>query len=477
MLFTSTVFLFLFLPLLIAVHFLARGIPQRNAVLLAASLFFYAWGEHVFVLLLLVSIGLNHLFGRLIADRRGRGSGAVLALGVVANLSLLGLFKYANFAADNLNPLMVAIGVAPVRLDAIHLPLGISFFTFQAMSFLFDVHRGQVSDRPGLLRTALYISLFPQLIAGPIVRYASIADQLVRRVVTRGDFAAGLQRFTIGLAKKALVADALAIPADAIFAVPAGQLSFAMAWVGAVCFALQIYFDFSGYTDMAVGLGRIFGFRLPENFRHPYVATSIRDFWRRWHITLSTWFRDYLFIPMGGSRRSTARVAFNLLTIFVLCGLWHGASWNFVVWGLIHGAFLAVERTGFGRRLAAAPRGLRHAYVLGVVVVAWVPFRTESLTAASLHVAAMFGLGPGGFQAGAVDFYLMPRALFWLAVAVLGSTPLVASLGRRMREGRDAGGLDAFAAWTLPVALGVMLLASVAALAAGTQNPFIYFRF
>jgi alginate O-acetyltransferase complex protein AlgI len=477
MLFTSTVFLFLFLPLLVSVHFLARGMAQRNALLLAASLFFYSWGEHVFVLLLLASIGLNHVFGRLIAERRDRGSGAVLALGVAVNLALLGYFKYANFAVDNLNRLLGALGASPVQIEAIHLPLGISFFTFQAMSFLFDVHRGRVSDRPGFLRTALYISLFPQLIAGPIVRYASIAEQLVRRTVSRSDFAAGLQRFTIGLAKKALVADALAVPADAIFAVPGGQLSFAMAWLGAICFALQIYFDFSGYTDMAVGLGRIFGFSLPENFRHPYVATSIRDFWRRWHITLSTWFRDYLFIPMGGSRRSAARVAFNLLTVFVLCGLWHGAAWNFVVWGLIHGVFLAVERTAFGRRLAAWPRWLRHVYVLLVVVVAWIPFRSESLAAALQYAAAMFGLGSGGFHAGAVDFYLTPRTVFWLAVAMIAATPIAASLGSRMRDVHSEAVPGAWVAWTLPAVLGAMLLVSVAALAAGTQNPFIYFRF
>jgi len=479
MLFTSTVFLFLFLPLLLAVYFSARSIRQRNVVLLIASLFFYAWGEQAFVVLLLASIGLNHLFGRWIADRRDRGAGRVLALGVAANLALLGFFKYANFAIDNLNRLVDQLGLPTLQIDPIHLPLGISFFTFQAMSYLIDTRRGRIPDQPGFLRTALYISLFPQLIAGPIVRYGMIAEHLARRVTSRAGFAAGLQRFTIGLGKKALIADGLAIPADAIFSVPAEQISFGMAWLGVVCFSLQIYFDFSGYTDMAVGLGRIFGFRLPENFRHPYVATSIRDFWRRWHITLSTWFRDYLYIPLGGSRRSSPRVAFNLLMVFLLCGLWHGASWNFAVWGLFHGAFLAAERTAFGRWLASSSRPLRHAYVLFVVTVAWVPFRTESLPGALHYLGAMFGLGAGAFRLGPVGSYFTGEVALWLAAAVIGATPIVSRVSNRIERAQIEGRPDAGAwlAWTAPVALCAVLLASIASLAASTQNPFIYFRF
>jgi alginate O-acetyltransferase complex protein AlgI len=458
MLFTSTVFLFLFLPLLLVVYFSARSIRQRNVLLLIASLLFYAWGEQAFVVLLLASIGLNHSFGRWIANRRDRGAGRVLTLGVAANLALLGFFKYANFAIDNLNHLVDQLDLPTVQIDPIHLPLGVSFFTFQAMSYLIDTRRGRIPDQPGFLRTALYISLFPQLIAGPIVRYGMIADQLVQRVTSRAGFAAGLRRFTIGLGKKALIADGLAVPADAIFNLPAEQISFGMAWLGVVCFALQIYFDFSGYTDMAVGLGRIFGFRLPENFRHPYVATSIRDFWRRWHITLSTWFRDYLYVPMGGSRRSSPRIAFNLLMVFLLCGLWHGASWNFAVWGLLHGAFLAAERTAFG---------------------GWVPFRAESLPDALHYLSAMFGLGPGAFRLGPVGSYVTGETALWLAAAVIGATPIVTRVSNRIERAQLEGRPDATArlAWTFPVALGAVLLASIASLAGSTQNPFIYFRF
>jgi alginate O-acetyltransferase complex protein AlgI len=390
----------------------------------------------------------------------------------------LGFFKYANFAIDNLNPITDAFGLPPVEIGPIHLPLGISFFTFQAMSFLVDLRRGQIPDRPGFLRTALYISLFPQLIAGPIVRYRTIGSQLARRIVTRSAFASGLQRFTIGLGKKALIADGLAIPANAIFAVPADEISFGMAWLGALCFALQIYFDFSGYTDMAVGLGRLFGFSLPENFRYPYVATSIRDFWRRWHITLSSWFRDYLYVPLGGSRRTSGRVAFNLLVVFLLCGLWHGASWNFAVWGLFHGAFLALERTAFGRWLAVSPRALRHMYVLLVVAVAWVPFRSESVSYALHYTAAMFGLGAGTFALGPVGYYLDGATVLWLVAGVIGSTPVGVALSRRIDAAERAQrGRFGWPAWAVPVALGAILLASAASLAAGTQNPFIYFRF
>jgi alginate O-acetyltransferase complex protein AlgI len=478
MLFTSTVFLFLFLPGLLAVYFAARSTTQRNLVLLLASLFFYAWGEQTFVLLLLGSIGLNHLFARWIASGAAGRPGRVLALGLAANLALLGGFKYGNFAIDNLNRLTAAFGLPALEVGPIHLPLGISFFTFQAMSFLVDLRRGGIPERPGLLHTALYISLFPQLIAGPIVRYRMIALQLRRRAVTRAAFASGLQRFTIGFAKKTLIADGLAIPGDAIFSLPAAEVSFGMAWLGAICFTLQIYFDFSGYTDMAVGLGRLFGFGLPENFRHPYVATSIRDFWRRWHITLSTWFRDYLYVPLGGSRREPRRVAFNLLVVFLLCGLWHGASWNFVVWGLLHGAFLALERTAFGRALAAMPRPLRHAYVLAVVVIAWVPFRAGSLPEALHYLAAMFGLGAGGFAPGPVAYYLDGATALWLVVGVIASTPLCTAVGRRIDAAEDtASGRVGWPAWAVPAALAALLVAGVATVAAGTQNPFVYFRF
>ena len=348
MLFTEPTFLFLFLPLLLALYFATFSREHGsygNALLLVASVIFYAKGGGAFTWLMLASITFNYWMG--IAVDRARASDrakAVLAFAVTVNLIVLGIFKYANFFADNVNTLFLALGANPIVVPRVLLPIGISFYTFHAISYVVDVYRGDAIAQKSPVHAALYLLLFPQLIAGPIIRYRDLADQLARRTVTVDDFAYGVRRFVIGLGKKVLVANVVAAPADAIFTMPLAQLSTGHAWLGLVCYTLQIYFDFSGYSDMAIGLGRMFGFRFPENFRWPYIARSVQEFWRRWHISLSTWFRDYLYVPLGGNRGTPARTYANLVTVFFLCGLWHGASWNFVIWGLWHGAFLVVER-------------------------------------------------------------------------------------------------------------------------------------
>jgi alginate O-acetyltransferase complex protein AlgI len=333
MVFSSPVFLFLFLPIVLGIYFILPRF-MRNCWLLVMSLLFYTWGEHLFTLVMLASIAMNYLSGLLIDRfRGGRGANHVLWASVAANLVLLICYKYSDFLLANLNVLLIAAHWQPLHEKPTHLPIGISFFTFHAISYVIDVHRGNARVQKNFLNFALYESLFPQLVAGPIIRYQDIADQIDRRRETLSGFAYGVIRFITGLSKKMLIANVLAVSADEIFALPSGGLSTSVAWLGAICYALQIYFDFSGYSDMAVGLGHMFGFRFVENFNYPYVSRSIQEFWRRWHISLSTWFRDYLYIPLGGNRVSPRRIYLNLIIVFFLCGLWHGASWNFVIWG------------------------------------------------------------------------------------------------------------------------------------------------
>ena len=482
MLFTEPAFLFLFLPLLLAVY-VATPRRLRNLVLLGASLYFYAAGEPRYVVVMLGSILLNYAAGLAIgAVRRERARSVVLAAGVTANLLLLGAFKYAGFAVANLNVLLDAVGAARLPVPDVALPIGISFFTFQAMSYIVDVYRRETPPQRNLLRLALYVALFPQLIAGPILRYAAVASQLVHRRITARGFAEGIRRFIVGLGKKMILANGVAGTVDTIFATPAAQLAPAVAWLGIVCYALQIYFDFSGYSDMAIGLGRMFGFTFPENFRHPYVARSIGEFWRRWHITLSSWFRDYLYIPLGGNRVSRPRVFANLLLVFLLCGLWHGASWAFVVWGLFHGAFLGLERFGLAAWLQQAGRPVQHAYVLLVVLVAWVFFRAEDLGYAVAYLSAMLGAAGEGPALG-VTALVDRRLLLVMAAGVVGSAPVlpwaVHAWTRRVEAASAHGALWPAVAGraTGALLLGVVLLMSVMLSAAGTYSPFIYFRF
>jgi len=482
MVFSSLTFIGVFLPLTLVLYFAVQA-RLRNALLLMASLLFYAWGETFFTFVMLASIGLNYVLGLVIWRFRGRMlSHVALAIAVVGNLGLLAAFKYANFLVDNLNALLAFINISPFELEPVHLPIGISFFTFQALSYVIDVYRqdGEVQLNP--LHLALYISLFPQLIAGPIVRYQHIADQLKHRIINAERFAHGIRRFLIGLGKKVLLANTFAYAADDIFGLNPDFLSPGLAWVGILSYAFQIYFDFSGYSDMAIGLGHMFGFEFLENFQWPYIAQSIQEFWRRWHISLSTWFRDYLYIPLGGSRRGSFRTHTNLVIVFLLCGLWHGASWTFVLWGMYHGIFLVAERTRFGRWISGSPRPLRHVYCLMTVLVGWVFFRAETLQQALAFLGAMVGhSGPEAWPE-LVHKYLNGELLLATVIGIVGSTPLVRNIGSRMAErlvtDSQASPVARLAfSGTELLAYGTIMGLCFVSLAAGTHNPFIYFRF
>ena len=465
MLFSSTVFLLIFLPLVLGIYYLLRGRRRlQNFFLLLASLLFYAWGKPENLLLLLFSILCNYGFGCLLGSlQKKRGPAkAVLWAAVAVNLGLLFAFKYSGFAADQLEGLGIRLS-----LPRLALPIGISFYTFQAMSYVIDVYRGKTPAQKNPLSLALYISLFPQLIAGPIVKYHSVADQINRRVESWEAFSGGVRRFLIGLCKKVLLANQLALIADAAFAAKLPTVS--LAWLGAVCYSMQIYYDFSGYSDMAIGLGAMFGFRLAENFRHPYSARSDAEFWRRWHISLSEWFRDYVYIPLGGSRVNAKwKLLRNLLITWALTGFWHGANWTFLLWGLTHFVLLTLERLLHPEdRL---PSFLRRVLTLFVVVLAWVLFRADNLAAAGQYLAAMFGRS--NFFSPLTGFYLREYIVF-LIPAVLFCAPVAPWLRGRLERSR-------YLRWLLPLSgagLALLYVVVICYLVKGTYNPFIYFNF
>jgi alginate O-acetyltransferase complex protein AlgI len=484
LLFTEPTFLFLFLPVLLALYFATFSRTHGaygNALLLAASILFYAKGGRGFTWLMLASIAFNYWMAIAIARQPRRHLSHApprLVFTITVNLAILGVFKYANFFSDNLSALLQAVHATPVSIPKVLLPIGISFFTFHAISYVVDVYRGDATAQKSPVHAALYLLLFPQLIAGPIIRYRDIADQLAERVVSADLFAGGVRRFVVGLAKKVLVANIVAGPADQIFGLPLAELDPARAWVGIACYTLQIYFDFSGYSDMAIGLGQMFGFRFPENFRWPYSAQTVQDFWRRWHMSLSTWFRDYLYVPLGGNRATPTRLYVNLTTVFFLCGLWHGASWNFVIWGLFHGTFLVLERLGLARMVMRMSRPLRHAYLLIVVMVGWVFFRAETLPGALGFLKAMAGAHaatPGIYTAG---WYLTPEVWIAIIAGAIGSTPVALRFANHDERQTESG--HRAASPLSPVnaaALTLLLIASIMQIAARTYNPFIYFRF
>ena len=465
MVFSSFTFLLLFLPLTLLVYYLARGTRARNLVLCLFSLVFYAWGEPVYVLLMLGSILVNYLFGRLLGRlERPGGRKLVLAGALTVNLGAIGLFKYGNFVLENLGLLLGT----PLGRLSFALPLGISFYTFQILSYVLDVYKNKTPPQRNLLNLATYIVLFPQLVAGPIVRYDQVQQELALRRETPEDFVAGLKRFAVGLGKKVILANSMASVADPIL--DAAVLPQGTAWLAAVAYALQIYFDFSGYSDMAIGLGRMFGFHFSENFNYPYTADSVTDFWRRWHISLSTWFRDYVYFPMGGSRRSVCRNIFNLLAVWMLTGLWHGASWNFVVWGVYYGLLLVTEKYLLAGVIRKLPALLRRAVTLLLVLVGWVIFRMESLTGILSVLRGMFA---GPFTGLAA--YLSGQAgvlenSFWLPIALLCCLPWTVWIKDRIGDRKYYPYLSG------ACALGVYAL-SLALLMASVYNPFIYFRF
>ncbi|XHR27725.1 MAG: MBOAT family O-acyltransferase [Chthoniobacteraceae bacterium] len=457
--------------MVLAIYF-ALPWAWRNGFLLLASLLFYAWGERAYTLVLAGSIGINYGFGLVMEGLRGKaGAKGALIAAVGANLALLGGCKYLNFAVDSVNPLLTAAHLGSIEHGPVHLPLGISFFTFHALSYLVDVYRGdsRAEKNPG--RLALYVTLFPQLIAGPILRYHQVAGQFLRRRVDLELAQSGLRRFLIGFGKKVLIANTLAAPADKIFGASAGTLSAGAAWMGVVCYTLQIYFDFSGYSDMAIGLGRIFGFRIPENFDYPYISRSIKEFWRRWHISLSFWFRDYVYIPLGGNRVGVVRHRLNLLAVFLLCGVWHGAAWSFIAWGLWHGVFILLE----GRWLSRLPGAVARLYTMAVVAGGWVLFRCETLSHAGRYFRAM--VGSHGSLEHFAAMYLTPDVRLALVAAAFGMTPYPARWARRFCGWPENALARVAAQCALNAALMAMFVAGIASIAAGTYNPFIYFRF
>ncbi len=483
MVFSSTVFLFFFLPFTLVAYFVA-GNRVRNLVLLLASLFFYAWGENIFVLLMLVSIGLNYAFGMGIARAQARGGSGLPALivALVANLGLLAFFKYCNFAVDNLNRLLAVLQQQPIEMETVHLPIGISFFTFQAISYVIDVYRKEAQAQQNPVDIALYIALFPQLIAGPIVRYHDIVRQITGRVCRSADVVYGVQRFIIGLSKKVLIANVLGQAADYIFSLPTETIPMSLAWMGALSYTLQIYFDFSGYSDMAIGLGRMFGFTFLENFNYPYFASSVRDFWRRWHISLSSWFRDYLYISLGGSRKGVKRTYVNLLVVFFLCGLWHGASWTFVIWGLYHGCFLILERLrSVDSFLKSLPRFICHFYAVLVAVIGWVFFRAETIGYALGYLKAMVNPSTPALYNSQLFLNMNHEYYVVFFIGLIGATPLCQHLYLQVRKRfADNGHLgygQSVAAAAELIILALLFLYSIASVMGGAYNPFLYFRF
>jgi alginate O-acetyltransferase complex protein AlgI len=482
--FTAPTFLFLFLPIVLAAYFVTPR-ALRNWVLLIASIVFYAEGERIYTLVMVFSIVFNYGMGLwLDVTDPPHARKMLLVLGVVVNLGLLATYKYADFLVGNLNAVLAAVHLGQMKMPHLHLPIGISFFTFHALSYITDVYRREVRAMRRFDSFALYITLFPQLIAGPIIRYKIICNQFSDRQVTLDGFAEGIRRFVIGMGKKLLIADTVAYAADQIFNhANTAQLTPAVAWLGIVCYTLQIYFDFSGYSDMAIGMGRMFGFVFPENFNYPYIAASITDFWRRWHITLSSWFRDYLYIPLGGNRRRPIRVYFNLLTVFFLCGLWHGATWSFVVWGLFHGTFLIIERVGIGKWIEEKLGPLRHAYVLGVVMVGWVFFNARDLSQAVTYLQVMFGLRYGSGVEYNLALYVNSALLLALAAGIIGSLPVVpfvrAAWDRAAARAAESGSvlLDAFGRAAGLAMMVVIYVGCTMMSAHGSYSPFIYYRF
>ena len=458
MVFSSTVFLFLFLPALFILYYFpgVKSRAWRNTILLLASLGFYAWGEPLFVFLMLLSIFVNWAIA-LPMSRSAAHRKLWLFAAVSFDLLLLGVFKYASFISRNLAALT---GNEALVLN-IALPIGISFFTFQMMSYVFDIYYGNVAAQKNPLHVALYISLFPQLIAGPIVRYRQIEAEILGRQESFYEIAKGVQRFIYGLGKKVLLANFLAQIADNVFDyVP--EPSVLMAWLGAVAYTLQIYFDFSGYSDMAIGLGQMFGFHFEENFNYPYIARSVADFWHRWHISLSTWFRDYVYIPLGGNRVSHSRWVWNLFVVWLLTGIWHGANWTFILWGLIYFVFLLLERkTGLVQKLGP----LSHIYTLLVVILAWVFFRSASVAAGVRYVGVMFGVGAKGILDSGVIEYVRGTWVILLA-SFVGIFPVVPWLRRTLQAWHCE--------WLEQVWLLLVFVVSTLEVISATYNPFIY---
>ncbi len=470
MLFSSITFLFIFLPLTLLLYYLVP-VRMKNYVMLAASLIFYAWGEPVYIILMILSIILNYFCGQDIYEKRDNARAMKMSLmfGVVMNLLILGFFKYYGLLMDTINAIL-PIDI-PYRVLA--LPIGISFYTFQAMSYLIDVYRKEVKPQENILYFALYISMFPQLIAGPIVRYIDIEEQLKERSINTTKFGEGAMYFIRGLAKKVVLANTFGSVYEQVAAMQMGSFSTLTAWVGAIAYAFQIYFDFGGYSDMAIGLGKMFGFEFLPNFNYPYIAKSITDFWRRWHISLSTWFREYVYIPLGGNRCTPSRHILNLLIVWMLTGLWHGAQWNFMFWGLYYGVILILEKYLWGSKIEKLPSAVQHIYAFVLVLFGWVFFFSPTLGYAGQYLKVMFGIGAKGIF-DKQGFFMIFTNWLLIVIAVLASAPRGYKLLKKITGCWQSEEVRAIVTCAVYIA---MFLLCIAFLVTETYNPFLYFRF
>lgn len=483
MLFSSPVFLFLFLPIVLLGYYFSND-KIKNYWLLLSSLVFFAWGGATFTIILILSIVLNYWFGLKVHKHSGNNKKAYrwLFAGVATNILILGVFKYANFIVLNINGLFDAFAIPLIPQTKILLPIGISFYTFHSLSYLVDIYRGKTTAQRNIFDLSLYIAMFSQLIAGPIIRYSDVWKQLTERTHSLKKFSSGVERFLIGLGKKVLLANTFARIADDIFATDAMNLGALNAWLGIICYTFQIYLDFSGYSDMAIGLGRMFGFEFLENFNFPYIARSIKDFWRRWHMSLSSFFRDYVYIPLGGSRLGERRTYMNLLIVFFLTGFWHGASWSFVVWGLFHGFFLIIERLGFAKILEKSRVPAAYLYTMIVVMFGWVLFRADTLQYALGYYAAMFDFSLTFEQLSVFMGFINAEFLIVLIISLLGSFGFFTYCNKILQRILDGSGSSViafnYAYHTLSAAFyaGLLILCSMY-LISGTYNPFIYYRF
>lgn len=467
MVFSSMTFLCVFLPVVFLLYYVIPSLSGRNILLIISSLLFYAYGESVYVILMIVSTVMNYVFGRLLDNTRQGRRRLVLVLAVVCNLGMLGFFKYTDMLISTGN----ALFHTEWELTNIALPVGISFFTFQAMSYVIDVYRGDVASQKSYLDVLLYISFFSQLIAGPIVKYHDIQEQIRKRSADLQEIASGFRRFTVGLGKKVLISNTMALAADGIFNAGSGEVNIIGAWLGAFAYMMQIYYDFSGYSDMAIGLGHMFGFTFLENFEYPYISKNIKEFWRRWHISLSTWFKEYLYIPLGGNRKGRLRTCLNKIIVFLCTGLWHGANWTFVVWGVFHGLFLLLEEVLPIRKV---PKFLGHIYALLVVCVGFVIFRADTIHEGLGMIGQMFtGLDFSAVKMAVALEYLTPMFLLISVVAIIGCGPLAGWI-RRMTAGKNMVSVLRPASYAASI---LLLLLCMLSLASGAYNPFIYFRF
>lgn len=482
MLFSSPIFIYLFLPLTLLAYYLVRK-EYRNNLLLFASLVFFAWGGVSYTSLIIVSILFNYFIGILLQKAVDRDKGyGWLFFGVAVNILLLGIFKYANFIILNLNDLFRSIHLPLLHQSSFLLPIGISFYTFHSLSYLVDIYRWKSRAQRNVFDMSLYITMFSQLIAGPIIRYSDVSHQLRGRTHTLDKFGYGIERFIIGLAKKVLLANTFAAIADAVFQSNVHEIGAWNAWLGIICYSLQIYYDFSGYSDMAIGLGRMFGFEFLENFNFPYISRSVKEFWRRWHISLSSFFRDYVYIPLGGNKGKPWRTYVNLILVFFLTGFWHGASWSFVVWGLFHGFFMILERLGFEKLLAKVWGPVANLYTVLVVVFAWVLFRAETMTLALDYWKAMFDFHSTESQLQIFYSHLTRDFYLALGFGIAGALGLFSKIGTFVDtvrlSGKSSSAVFGYVYDTLSVLFFtlVMIFCTVL-LISGTYNPFIYYRF